>query len=236
MSALEDLYQTQHIHAGQAAFEWNTEDEFSKFISKGNLAGAQTIIDALCFLPHERREKLKQRLLFVAMNQRCEQVAIWLVRNRGVDPDVAIKNVYCSLGLPQYDLTAFEYSIMLGLINLEAYLAKIGCNVQSSNSLSFVIDTLITHPRHYDFMVRMVDFATKLIERGANIHARLEVILFTEAPVKSDPLAPFRFDLFPRNSNMTCYELTCHLAADNLWFAKLHSAMTRGTRTACNSH
>lgn len=220
--ALDELHQVQHIQTGVSVFEWNAEDEFRKFISTGNTSGYMAIVDTLCCLPAERREALKLRFLLVAMRQRAEQAALWLVRSKGVDPDVPIKNA--CLGLPEYDLTAFEYAIMLGLVDFENYLIKLGCDVTDSKCLCLTIDSLITCHRGVDFKVGLTNFAIKLIERGADVNARLNVSLFSEAPLTPGRIVPFQFDLFPRNSNMTCYEIVCRLATENHFFAEIKAA------------
>lgn len=225
--ALENLYKSQHDADDLWIFELSVEATFLNFLSKGSVASAIDLFDTLGDLPDQRRKELELTLLGSAIIQGNEGCAIWLVRNRNVDPEEPIRNAPSNMNTTLYDFTAFEYSILFGLSEMEACLTRTGCDISTANTLCVVIDALINGPQHYDLMSKLTRFAIKLIQRGVNVHKRLHADLFRAAARRSTFSGLFRFDIFPRNSNMSCQEIAFNLAPDNAWFWEIYQAMPR---------
>ncbi len=225
VDALENMYESQHERIRPDIFEWQIEEAFEKFLSTGNITSAEHTLDIIVSLPEERRVLLMLQLLAHVMHRGVESYAMWLVCNWGVDPQMPIKNPRHGTGIPRYDLTAFEYSILLGLTKFERYLARHGCDLRNSTVLSLLIDVMINGPRNFDSLSRCADFAVALIDRGACIHWPLTGSLFSEARRKATLDGGFNFDLYPRNSDLSCLEIAAQLAPTDRWFAKVYRAM-----------
>ena len=225
VDALENMYESQHERIQTHIFEWQIEEAFDKFLSTGNITSAEHTLDVVASLSQERRVPLKLQLLANVMHRGLESYAMWLVCNRGIDPLTPIKNSRQGTGVPLYDLTAFEYSILLGLDKFERYLARHGCDLRNSTVLSLLIDVMINGPRNFESLSRCADFAVALIDRGACIHWPLTGSLFSEARRKATLDKAFDFDLYPRSSNLSCLEIADQLAPTDRWFAKVYRAM-----------
>jgi hypothetical protein len=226
ISALEDLYKSQHKRVQPVIFELQTDEAYLRFLSNGNLTSAEHTFDVTNELPEAQREALRMQLLSRAMQQGAELVAMSIVGDRGVDPESPIRDPVRGMGIPQYDLTAFEYSILMGLVNFEKYLVRRGCDLRNSNVLFLVIDVMINGPRTFDIMAKCTNFAVGLVNRGANVHQPLTAGIFSEARRKPNGYTKYNFDIYPRSSNLSCLEITARLASENAWFAKLQQAMT----------
>lgn len=108
VNILEAIYETQHDRIQPHVFEWQIEEAFQSCLSKGDMASAEHSFNATEWLPHDRREELRLRLLVRALLQREERVAIWLVHSKRVNPNVTIRSPFQGMCIPMYDLTAFE--------------------------------------------------------------------------------------------------------------------------------
>ena len=94
----------------------------------------------------------------------------------------------------------------------------------NSSIFCWVIDCLINVNKVGWWKEKITQFGLELLKRGVNLDQVLNVELFAEAPRTIRP-GSFRYDVFPRNSGITCREAVCMLAYLNPYFAELHKAM-----------
>lgn len=231
VEALDELYATQHRYTQASVFEWQLEEAYAKYLSAGNITAAEHVFDAINLLPEERHETLKLQLLFEAMHQRQEAYAMWLVSSKKVDPEVPVGNPRRATGIPNYNLTAFEYSILLGLTRFEHYLVRHGCDLRKSVALSLMVDALINGPRTFDSLQTCANFAVTLVNRGACVHWPVTAGLFSAARRKHCEYGEFDFAIFPRSSSLSCIEIAKRLAVEDRWLAKIHQAMIHRSLT-----
>jgi hypothetical protein len=227
VNILEAMYETQHDRIQPHVFEWQVEEAFESCLSKGDLTSAEHSFNATERLPYGRREELRLRLLMRALLQREEGVAIWLVHSKGVNPDIPIRSPFQGMGIPLYDLTAFEYSILMNLVEFEEFLISRGSDLRNSTVLSLVIDVMINGQRLGESLAKCTKFAICLINRGASIDWPVTANLFSEARRKPADGAQFDFKIWPRDSNLSSFEIAARLAPNDRCFSDVYRAMNR---------
>jgi hypothetical protein len=221
---LDEIYRKQSRIYDQGdedldRFEAHTDECFRALHSMDHAELAEQTVRLLKILPAGRREVLKLSMLAYVMAKRDERFAWWMITRCGTDPEAPIESHNFAVPLQSYYLTAYEYAIYSKLKWLESHLSNIGCRVDGSATLCYVIDTLINGNNNDPAKDRLVDFGISLLEQGANPALILNVGCFADAPISS---SDFRFNLFPRNSNLSCSEVIITLAEHNDCFAKFH--------------
>ena len=222
-SLLDEIYRKQHRLHDQGdensyCFEATTEECFRKLHAMNEEELAEQIVRTMNILPGRRRERLKLSMLAYVMVKRDERLAYWMITKCGVDPEVPIECHNFTVPLQYYYLTAYEYAVYAKLNWLESYLHDIGCGAGDSATLCYVIDTLINGNKNDSAKQMLVDFAINFIKRGADISRILNVGCFIDAPHSS---RDFRFDVFPRNSGLSCSEVIRIRAEHDENFSKL---------------
>lgn len=207
-------------------FYIEVQEAFKRAVTAKYSEWPELIVDCLVCLPHRKRELALLDMLAALLSTENEKYAIWLIRERGVDPEIPLDLSDHNKGVDLYYLNAHETSILLGLPKLEKYLDNIGCDVRQSNALCWVIDCLVNDTNKNDeWKCRLVRFGIDLLERGADVQKTLNVSLFADAPRRYRDR--FRYDVFPRNSGRTCEEAVSMLAPRDQYLATLHEAITR---------
>lgn len=220
---LDEIYRRQHrLHdpgdENFYYFETTTEECFQKLHAMNEAELAEQIVRTLNILPSRRREILKLSMLAHVMVKRDERFACWMIKRCGADPEVPIEYHSFTTPLQYYHLTAYEYAIYSKLHWLESCLNDIGCRAHDSAALCYVIDTLINGNKNDAAKEILVDFGIGLIKRGADISRTLDVGCFVNAPLSS---RDFRFDVFPRNSGLSCSQAIKNRAEHDENFSKL---------------
>jgi hypothetical protein len=131
------------------------------------------------------------------------------------------------MGIPLYDLTAFEYSILMNLVEFEEFLISRGSDLRNSTVLSLVIDVMINGQRLGESLAKCTKFAICLINRGASIDWPVTANLFSEARRKPADGAQFDFKIWPRDSNLSSFEIAARLAPNDRCFSDVYRAMNR---------
>lgn len=225
--ALNDLYSKQYClfdsgKSGFDEFEAVAEECFEQLHRLGQLDLAEQTVRALKILPYARREQLSLSILAYVMKKRDERFASWLITSCGIDPEMAMRYTTPHTRLGNYYLTAYEYSIYSKLSVFERRLANIGCRAYDSPALCYCIDTLING--NNILTEKLLQFSIDLIELGADLQRVLNVGCFAEAPKTS---CDFRFDVFPRNSNLSCADIIENLAPKDQRFAIIYDHMKK---------
>jgi hypothetical protein len=223
-SVLDEIYRCQYRlfdqnDEGFDYFEAAAEERFLTLHTLNQADLAEQTVRISNILPRRRGDMLKLLMLAHVMKKRDERFAFWMITTCGVDPEVPIKHHSFSIPLQYYYLTAYEYAIYSKLHWLENYLDSIGCRFNESATLCYVIDTLINGNINDTVKDLLVDFGISLLERGADPSRILNVTCFAEAPVCS---RDFRFDLFPRNSGLSCEKVIKIVSEQDEKFAKFH--------------
>lgn len=226
---LDELYHRQHQPSKSDRYEVDgadavAEETFRILHANGNFELAEQTVRTLVVLPYSRRQEIMFRLLAHVMEKEDERFSHWLISNFGVDPDLPIECTTNATAQLHYYLTTLEYSVYLRLRVLENYLESIGCDIRSSSALCFVIDTLLNRKSNYNHNA-VVQFGVELLIRGINKDRILDLNTFVEAPRASYCDNAFRFDLFPRNCNLSCREIIAKLAPCNPLFTPLQQTI-----------
>jgi hypothetical protein len=221
INLLEGAYRKQYDQFSQeassfCAFESHSEECFQKLHALGNDELAKQCVRMLEILPFARREPLKLSYLAYVMAKRDERFAWWFIEKCGVDPELPLK-IQGLASLRDYSLTAYEYSIYLKLHSLERRLGNIGCSLRDSAALCYVIDALINGIQFNQ--EALVEFGTVLLKRGAESARILNVDCFVGSPHRE---REFRYDFYPRNSNLSCAEVIKNLAKSDQRFSELY--------------
>lgn len=230
-SVLDKLYRHQNTLLKPDDFDSNgfealAVETFQLLHKQGQLQLAEQVVHTLQLLPSARRDEMGLVILAKAMEKKDESFCIWLVSRCGVDPEAPIRSTNLASCLLRYYLTPHEYAVFLGLSVFERYLEDIGCDLGDSSSLCYIIDALVNGPSGRGERL-LVKFAEDLLERNVDTGRVLNVGFFAEAPHIFDRSKPFRFDVFPRNSNLTCREAVEQAATTSPLISELHEIMRK---------
>ena len=226
---LENLYQKQHEEFR------NSQEDFENFRALATDAFSllhSNNLESLCedaarmieILPYEGRQLCGRSMLAYALEKKDGHLAKMLVQDCQIEPDVAIETMILPLMIRDYFLTGYESAIYFQIPAFVKYLQRIGCTLEHSKALCYVVDALVNAKLNNDANIRLVEFAVDLIRNGINPQKLLNVECFANAPRSCKA---YDFRLFPRNINKSCIEVIEDLAPTNHMFSILYDRISQ---------
>jgi hypothetical protein len=225
---LEQMYWNQHeeFHTDGGAFDnfgALTTEAFSVFHLKKFESLCEDAARMIEILPSKDRQLCGRSMLAHVLEKKDAHLAKILVQECGINPDVPIAVTILPLFIREYFLTGYELALYFQLPTFIKYLEQIGCSLEDSNALCYVIDALINSKLNDQANIRLVEFAVELISNGVNLEKILNVDCFANAP-RSRNMYDFR--VFPRNSDISCIKLIGDLAETDQKFSIMHDRIS----------